>query len=145
LNVLAGYDPRDTGSADVPVDNYLVELEHGVRGMRIGVPRNFFFDRVDPEVEKLVRDAISTLQAEGAEIVDVKIPRAEMIMPVEFGLCMPEASAYHREIIKLRAELYQPDVRTLLEAGMLLPAVDYIAAQTENFDSKGMANNVSRP
>jgi aspartyl-tRNA(Asn)/glutamyl-tRNA(Gln) amidotransferase subunit A len=131
LNVLAGYDSRDPGSADVPVDDYLVELEHGVQGLRIGVPSNFFFDRVDPEVEQLVRHAISTLQVEGAEIVDVKIPMAEMISPVEFGLCMPEASAYHRDTIHSRAELYQPDVRTFLEAGMLLPAVDYIAAQRQ--------------
>jgi len=131
LNVLAGYDSRDPGSADVPVDDYLVELERGVQGLRIGVPSNFFFDRVDPEVEQLVRHAISTLQVEGAEIVDVKIPMAEMISPVEFGLCMPEASAYHRDTIHSRAELYQPDVRTFLEAGMLLPAVDYIAAQRQ--------------
>ena len=55
LNVLAGYDPRDPGSVDVPVEDYLVELEHGVRGIRLGVPRNFFFDHIDPEVEKMVR------------------------------------------------------------------------------------------
>ncbi|NBP39266.1 MAG: amidase [Betaproteobacteria bacterium] len=131
LNVLAGYDPRDPGSADVPAKDYLAELEHGVRGIRLGVPRNFFFDHVDPEVEKMVREVISTLETEGAEIIEVDIPMADMISPVEFGLCMPEASAYHRDMIRTRADLYEPDVRTFLEAGMLLPAVDYIAAQRQ--------------
>jgi aspartyl-tRNA(Asn)/glutamyl-tRNA(Gln) amidotransferase subunit A len=51
-----------------------------------------------------------------------------MISAIEFGLCMPEASAYHRTMIRERAELYEPDVRTFLEAGMMIPAVDYIAA-----------------
>ena len=131
LGVLAGFDPRDPGSADVPVGNYLPELELGVRGLRIGVPRNFFFDHVEPEVERNVRDAIARLQAEGATLVDVEVPMADMIEAVEFGLCLPEASAYHRAMINERAELYEPDVRTFLEAGLLVPAVDYIAAQRQ--------------
>jgi aspartyl-tRNA(Asn)/glutamyl-tRNA(Gln) amidotransferase subunit A len=128
LGALAGFDARDPGSADVPVGDYLTELEHGVKGLRIGVPRNFFFEHVEPEVEAAVRGALATLQKEGAELVDVEIPMADMISAIEFGLCMPEASAYHRTTIRERADLYEPDVRTFLEAGMMIPAVDYIAA-----------------
>ena len=128
LGALAGFDARDPGSADVPVGDYTAELESGVRGMRIGVPVNYFFEHVEPEVERNTRAAIELLRAEGAEIVDVEIPMADLIASVEFGLCMPEASAYHRTMIRERADLYEPDVRTFLEAGMLVPAVDYIAA-----------------
>jgi aspartyl-tRNA(Asn)/glutamyl-tRNA(Gln) amidotransferase subunit A len=128
LGALAGFDARDPGSADVPVGDYLIELEHGVKGLRIGVPRNFFFEHVETEVEAGVRAALATLQKEGAELVEVEIPMADMISAIEFGLCMPEASAYHRTMIRERAELYEPDVRTFLEAGMMIPAVDYIAA-----------------
>jgi aspartyl-tRNA(Asn)/glutamyl-tRNA(Gln) amidotransferase subunit A len=128
LGALAGFDARDPGSADVPVGDYLTELEHGVKGLRIGVPRNFFFEHVETEVEAGVRAALATLQKEGAELVEVEIPMADMISAIEFGLCMPEASAYHRTMIRERAELYEPDVRTFLEAGMMIPAVDYIAA-----------------
>jgi aspartyl-tRNA(Asn)/glutamyl-tRNA(Gln) amidotransferase subunit A len=92
------------------------------------VPTNFFFEHVEPEVERNTREAIARLKAEGAELVDVEIPMPELIASVEFGLCMPEASAYHRTMIRERAELYEPDVRTFLEAGLLVPAVDYIAA-----------------
>lgn len=128
LGVLAGYDPRDPGSADVPLGDYVAELELGVRGLRIGVPSNVFFDHVEPEVEHNVRDAIERLRAEGAELVEVDIPMAELISPIEFGLCMPEASAYHQTMIRERPELYEEDVRTFLEAGLLVPAVDYINA-----------------
>jgi aspartyl-tRNA(Asn)/glutamyl-tRNA(Gln) amidotransferase subunit A len=128
LGALAGFDARDPGSADVPVGDYLTELEHGVKGLRIGVPRNYFFEHVETEVEAGVRAALATLQKEGAELVEVEIPMADMISAIEFGLCMPEASAYHRTMIRERAELYEPDVRTFLEAGMMIPAVDYIAA-----------------
>jgi aspartyl-tRNA(Asn)/glutamyl-tRNA(Gln) amidotransferase subunit A len=128
LGALAGFDARDPGSADVPVGDYLNALESGVKGLRIGVPTNFFFDHVEPEVERNTRDAIDRLKADGAEIVDVEIPMADLIASVEFGLCMPEASAYHRTMIRERANLYEPDVRTFLEAGMMIPAVDYIAA-----------------
>lgn len=128
LGALAGYDPRDPGSADVPVADYTAELELGVKGLRIGVPTNHFFDRLQPEVEANVRAALALLEREGAELVDVTIPMTELIGAVEFGLCMPEASAYHRTMIRERADLYEPDVRTFVEAGMLVPAVDYIAA-----------------
>jgi aspartyl-tRNA(Asn)/glutamyl-tRNA(Gln) amidotransferase subunit A len=128
LAALAGYDPRDPGSADVPVGDYLAELEQGVRGLRIGVPRNYFFDHVDPDVERNVRDAIARLKADGAEIVEVEIPMADRIMAVEFGLCMPEASAYHHKMLRERRDLYEEDVRTFLETGEMIPATDYIAA-----------------
>ena len=128
LGALAGHDPRDPGSADVPVADYTAELELGVKGLRIGVPRNFFFEHVEPEVAANVRAALALLEREGAELVEVTIPMADMISPIEFGLCMPEASAYHRTMLRERAHLYEPDVRTFLEAGLLIPAVDYIAA-----------------
>ena len=128
LGALAGYDPRDPGSADVPTGDYLSELEQGVKGLRIGVPRNYFFDNVDAELARDVRAAIGRLAREGAVLVDVDIPMAGKIMPVEFGLCMPEASAYHQHALRTRRELYQEDVRALLETGEMIPAVDYIAA-----------------
>ena len=128
LAALAGFDARDPGSVDRPADDYLAELESGVRGLRIGVPTNFFFDHVEPEVADNVRAAIAELAHQGAELVAVETPMADLMSAVEFGLCMPEASAYHRTMIRERADLYEPDVRTFLEAGLMVPAVDYIAA-----------------
>lgn len=128
LGAVAGYDPRDNGSADVPVADYLAELEHGVRGLRIGVPKNYYFDLLDPEVEKAAREAIAQLGREGATLVEVDIPMADKIMAVEFGILLPEASAYHQKMLRERGDLYQPDARALLEMGEFIPATDYIAA-----------------
>lgn len=128
LKWLAGYDPRDPGSADEPLGDYLSGLNGGVKGLRIGVPKNYFFDLVDGEVEAAVRAAIDELTSQGAVVREVEIPYAAQIMAVEFGLCLPEASAYHRDMLRERADLYEPDVLTFLEAGELIPATDYITA-----------------
>jgi aspartyl-tRNA(Asn)/glutamyl-tRNA(Gln) amidotransferase subunit A len=96
--------------------------------LRIGVPRNFFFEHVEPEVEANVRAAIDFLAKEGAEIVEVTIPWPTSSRRSNSGCACPRRSAYHRAMIRERAELYEPDVRTFLEAGMMIPAVDYIAA-----------------
>lgn len=128
LGVLAGYDPRDPGSADMPVPDYLDGIDGGVKGMRLGVPRNFFFDHVDPEVERLVREAIAELERQGAVLREVELPLAEHYMAVEFGLCMPEASAYHQLMLRDRGDKYNEDVRTALEVGEMISATDYIKA-----------------
>ncbi|HZD26013.1 MAG TPA: amidase family protein, partial [Alphaproteobacteria bacterium] len=128
LQALAGFDPRDPGSANEPVGDYLSGLDSGIRGLRIGVPKNYFFEHVDPEVEAAVRGALEVLQKAGAVLREVEIPLAAQIMSVEFGLCLPEASAYHRDALRERADLYEEDVRLFLEAGELVPATDYITA-----------------
>jgi aspartyl-tRNA(Asn)/glutamyl-tRNA(Gln) amidotransferase subunit A len=128
LNALAGYDPRDPGSVDIPAEDYTAALGKGVKGMRIGVPSSFFFDMVDPEVEGPVRAAIAALAAEGAILSAVDIPYPEQIMAVEFGICFPEASEYHRKMLRESPDLYQPDVRASLEAGEMVPAARYIRA-----------------
>ena len=129
LQALAGYDSRDAGSADEPVADYLSGLESDIKGLRIGVPKNYFFDQVDSEVEEAVRLAIQLMANAGATLHEVEIPHAAQIMAVEFGLIMPEASAYHRDNLRKHPNYYEEDVRTLLEAGELVLATDYITAQ----------------
>jgi aspartyl-tRNA(Asn)/glutamyl-tRNA(Gln) amidotransferase subunit A len=128
LNAIAGYDPRDPGSVDIPTEDYAAALGKDVKGLRIGVPKSYFFDLIDPEVEGLVRSAIATLEAEGAILSEVDIPYADQMMAVEFAICFPEASEYHRRMLRETPGLYQPDVRASLEAGEMVPATRYIQA-----------------
>jgi len=128
LQCLAGHDPRDPGSADEPVGDYLSGLDNGVKGLRIGVPTNYFFDQIHPDVDNAVRLAIEKLQSLGATITEIEIPFSEQIMAVEFGLCMPEASIYHRDMLRERADMFTDEVRQYLEAGEFVPATDYINA-----------------
>ncbi len=128
LNALQGYDPRDPGSVDVPKEDFTAALGKDVKGMRIGVPKNYYFDRVEPGVDSAVRSAIARLEAEGAILSEVTIPYADQIMAMEFAICLPEASAYHRTMLRESAHLYEEDVRTFLEAGEFVPATTYIQA-----------------
>ncbi|MGW5869115.1 amidase [Streptomyces sp. NPDC055239] len=127
LAATAGHDPRDPASVPGPTTDY---LETGdLRGLKVGVPRNHYFDRVTPEVEEAVRSAIGRLAELGAELVDVDIPMARYIQATQWGLMVPEATAYHERTLRTTADLYAPDVRILLEAGELTSAGDYLRAQ----------------
>lgn len=103
--------------------------EGDLAGLRVGVPRTYYFERVNPEVEEGVRRAIGQLQELGAEIVEVEIPFTRYILPTLWGLMVPEASAYHERTLRSVPDLYAPDVRVLLEAGELVSAGDYLRAQ----------------
>ncbi|MEU1823183.1 amidase [Streptomyces abikoensis] len=101
----------------------------GVAGVRVGVPRNHYFERVTPEVAEAVRAATARLADLGARLVDVEIPMADHIQGTQWGLMVPEASSVHEETLRTSPELYTPDVRLLLEAGEHVLAGDYLRAQ----------------
>jgi aspartyl-tRNA(Asn)/glutamyl-tRNA(Gln) amidotransferase subunit A len=126
LGAVAGFDPRDPATTDVAVPDYTDGIEAGVSGLTLGVPTNHFFDDVDPQVEKLVREAVTVLEANGATVREVEIPYAKQMMAVVYGLIVPEAAAYHQGMLRARGELYQDDVRVLLEAGELMLATQYL-------------------
>jgi aspartyl-tRNA(Asn)/glutamyl-tRNA(Gln) amidotransferase subunit A len=95
LNAIAGHDPRDSTSWDAPVPDYVTELQgvDGLSGTRVGVPREYFIDGMQAEVEAAVRQAITTLADLGAEIVEISLPHTEYALPVYYLLAPAEASA----------------------------------------------------
>jgi aspartyl-tRNA(Asn)/glutamyl-tRNA(Gln) amidotransferase subunit A len=127
LAATAGYDPRDPASVSGPPLD--VTGSKDLKGLRVGIPRNHFFDRVSPEVEEAVRRAIERLTELGAKLVEVEIPMARYIQAIQWGLMVPEATAYHERSLRAVPDLYTPDVRALLEAGELTSAGDYLRAQ----------------
>lgn len=128
LAAVAGYDRLDPATVDVPVPDYLAGLRAGVAGLTLGVPTNWFYDPVHPEVESAVRTAVGVLEELGARLREVSLPLPEVYMAVEYGLLLPEASAYHAQALRHSGESYGDDVRPLLEAGELVLATDYIRA-----------------
>ncbi len=93
LNAMAGHDPKDSTSIDAPVPDYTAELDGGVKGMKIGIPKEYFIEGIDSEVEKSVKEAIKTLKKEGAEIVDVTLPHTEYAVSVYYLVATAEASS----------------------------------------------------
>ncbi|MEU8777631.1 amidase [Streptomyces sp. NPDC048606] len=129
LTVLAGHDPRDPDSLPLPAVDHRPTDDEDLTGLRVGVPDNHYFDHVDPQVESAVRRAVARLADLGAELVGVEIPMARYIRATQWGLMVPEATAYHERTLRAVPELYAPDVRILLEAGELLPAGDHLRAR----------------
>jgi aspartyl-tRNA(Asn)/glutamyl-tRNA(Gln) amidotransferase subunit A len=129
LNCLAGHDPRDPTTVNVPVPDYTAGLRDGLGGLRLGVPTNYFFQDCDPEVESTVRAAARTLSEQGAELREVTIPDLELAPAAEFAIVLPEASSYHQPMLRRQADDYGGDVRTFLEAGELYLATHYLKAQ----------------
>ena len=93
LQAMAGHDPRDSTSVDVPVPDYAAALSGEVRGMRLGVPREYFVAGMEPRVEEAVRAAISTLEGMGAEIMEVSLPSTDAGLATYYIIAPAEASA----------------------------------------------------
>ena len=93
LRALAGHDPRDSTSVDEPVPDYAAALSGEVRGMRLGVPREYFVAGMEPGVETAVRAAIGILEGLGAEIVEVSLPSTDAGLATYYIIAPAEASA----------------------------------------------------
>jgi len=93
MNTLAGFDDRDTTSANVPAENYSMFLNKDVRGMKIGLPVEYFAEGLDPMVEKPIRDTIALLKNAGAHIVDVSLPHTEYAIAAYYIVATAEASS----------------------------------------------------
>src|SRR5215475_6395655 len=93
LRTIAGRDPMDSTSADVPVPNYVAELEKPVRGMKIGVAKEYFGEGLDEEVRAAVEGAIEKLKALGCEVVSVSLPHTTYAIPTYYIIATAEASS----------------------------------------------------
>lgn len=93
LQVIAGFDPKDSTSLHLPVPHYSKTLGDSIKGKRIGIPKEYFIDGLDPEVEKRVQDGIDELQKLGASIVEVSLPHTEYALPCYYIIAPAEASA----------------------------------------------------
>lgn len=129
LGAIAGHDPRDPSSANVAIPDYTAGLEAGVRGLRVGVPREYFFERSTEEVERMVREAIGVLEQLGATIEEVSVPHIEVAAAAGMTIISVEAAEIHARWLRTRPEDYGADVRPRLQMGALFRGIDYARAQ----------------
>jgi aspartyl-tRNA(Asn)/glutamyl-tRNA(Gln) amidotransferase subunit A len=128
LNAIAGRDSKDPTSSRKPIVDYVPKEGCSIHGLRVGVPENFHFERLDPDVETAVRGAIARAEALGASVRPVTLPDVGALNAVARMVLLAEASAVASPAAE-RRELFGPDVLALLDQGRLVPAVDYINAQ----------------
>ncbi|MEE9273823.1 MAG: Asp-tRNA(Asn)/Glu-tRNA(Gln) amidotransferase subunit GatA [bacterium] len=93
LGAISGHDPLDSTSSEAPVPDYTESLGAGVKGMRIGIPKEYFIEGMDPEVEDAVREAVGVMEGLGAEIQEVSLPHTEYALPVYYIIAPAEASS----------------------------------------------------
>ena len=115
LRTIAGRDPMDSTSADLPVPDYVAELENTVRGMKIGVAKEYFGEGLNSEVRKSVEDAIQRIAGLGCEIVPVSLPHTEYAIPTYYVIATAEASANLARFDGVRYGHRAQGVRTLSE------------------------------
>ena len=128
LQAIAGFDPRDETSSQVPVGDYLPSPGCSVRDTRIGLPQNFYFDRLDPEVDAAVRAMAAKAESLGARVIPVRVPDIAALNTVGRVILLAEASALMEKYLAKRDQ-FGADVLALLDQGRLVPATDYINAQ----------------
>jgi aspartyl-tRNA(Asn)/glutamyl-tRNA(Gln) amidotransferase subunit A len=128
LQVIADPDPKDVTAAHQPVSDYTKTINGGVKGLRIGVPTNYFFDGVNPMSVKAVRAAIAKLEGLGAHVVEVQVPHAELSSGALWIIAMADGAAFHEKRLKETPELFDPVVLERLQAAKFYPATDYVKA-----------------
>jgi aspartyl-tRNA(Asn)/glutamyl-tRNA(Gln) amidotransferase subunit A len=131
LRAVAGHDPKDPASADVPIPDYRAALGASVKGLRIGVPRSWLDDAegTDADVRAAFDEALRVLKDLGVQVVEVDgAPFAEARW-ANTTILVAEAYAYHEDDVKARAQDYGSAVLNRVREGALLSAADYIQAQ----------------
>jgi aspartyl-tRNA(Asn)/glutamyl-tRNA(Gln) amidotransferase subunit A len=127
LQILAGYDPLDPSTVPVPVPDFSAALGRGLRGLRMGVPSNYYFDLLDAEVEATVRQAIAALEELGVEAREVKLPRMQYTGVLRIA-GMVDSLVTHEPYLATHRQAYGPTVLYRTLAGQFVLGRDYAKA-----------------
>ncbi|TMF62551.1 MAG: Asp-tRNA(Asn)/Glu-tRNA(Gln) amidotransferase subunit GatA [Chloroflexi bacterium] len=119
LQAIAGHDPSDSTSSLRPVPDYLATLTDGVKGMRLGVPKEYFVAGMEPAVEQSIRDAIRLLEQQGASIEEVSLPHSDVALPAYYIIAPAEASSNLARYDGTRYGFQAGGGRNLIEEYML--------------------------
>ena len=116
LGVIAGHDPMDSTSADVPVPDYTKALKKkDLKKLKVGIPAEFFAEGLDPEVEQAVRAAIEELKSLGGEIKEIQLPRTDAAVAVYYVIATAEASSNLARFDGVKFGLRSKDTKDLLD------------------------------
>jgi aspartyl-tRNA(Asn)/glutamyl-tRNA(Gln) amidotransferase subunit A len=126
LQAIAGYDPEDITSAGISVEDYFSSRKEGARSLRIGIPRTYYYEDLDPEVSSGIEHAIR-----GIETLVATIKEVNLNVPTDRTLQAAESYAYHAERVATQPELYQPETLRRIRTGEKVSASEYIQKRRE--------------
>lgn len=128
LQAVAGADGRDALASRRPVPDHAAALRRGVEGLRLGIPRSYFFDVATAEVRAAVERCLAALEGAGARLVEVDVPDAPAMSELSRAVVYSEATALHAPWLRTRGGRYTPQVRLRASTGLGIPAPVYLAA-----------------
>jgi len=126
LQAIAGYDPADITSVDVPIEDYMSAVKEDAKSLRVGVPRGYFFDELDPEIASAMEHALRGIETLVAQLMEVRLE-----VPTDRTLQAAESYAYHAEDIARSPELYQAETLRRIRTGGKVSAPEYILRRRE--------------
>jgi len=129
MNAVAGYDPNDPTSLNLPRTDFSKAFTGDTKGLHIGVVKEFFEAPMQSQVRETVSRAIHELEGLGAVVFEVSWPIYRYAMAIASIIQMAEATAYHSHMIKENGAKIYPPARLRLEAGVFISATDYVQAQ----------------
>ncbi|MDZ7316284.1 MAG: Asp-tRNA(Asn)/Glu-tRNA(Gln) amidotransferase subunit GatA [candidate division KSB1 bacterium] len=128
LSIIAGHDPRDSTSVDVPVDDYLSYLDRGVDKLKIGLPKEYFGPGVEQEIINAIERQVDLLKSGGAEIVEVSLPHTEYAVAAYYLIASAEASSNLARYDGARYGFRHPEAKTMQEM--------YIKSRSDGFGAE---------
>jgi len=132
LQVMAGYDPADPTTVDLPVPDYVQAVDAAparLDGLRIGIPRRPFYDGLAEGWDRVIGDAVDVFAALGAALDEVDLPHTDDLNHVGSLILFAEAAAFHADAYRRDPDSFGPSLRALIESGANLSAVHFIQAQ----------------
>lgn len=128
LHVIAGADPRDAASSSVSVADYEAQLTGDIAGLRVAVATNYFHEDATPEVRACMERSLQVLVDQGAHIVEVAVPDPGRLYQLGNLISQVEAAAIHGDMARKAGDAYPLVLKTRMESGFHVPAVDYVNA-----------------
>ncbi|MCP4328271.1 MAG: Asp-tRNA(Asn)/Glu-tRNA(Gln) amidotransferase subunit GatA [Alphaproteobacteria bacterium] len=129
LEILSGFDPRDSGSVDVANEDSIGTPRADVAGLKVGVPRRFFYERADPEILDATDRALATLEKAGATCIEIELPAMDHARTVSLTIQLSEALSYHSRYLETGRDAYGEDLLAGLAAGQFILAEHYVRAR----------------
>jgi len=128
LRTISGADPRDQATEHQPVPDWLDGIERGAAGLRVGVPEEFFWDDLDPDVAFAARKALADLEAAGAALIESSFPHTARYAAAFAPVMFAEAAAYHAPNLPSRRDEYSVQVGRILDLGHRVSGIQYVEA-----------------
>ncbi len=130
MGIIAGADPKDLTASAMPVDDYeTATIDAEIKGLRIAVPSNYYYDGATDDVRALMNASLKTFESLGAEIVTVEVPDHEKLADLAIALRGPEGAVLHQAWMRDRPDDYGAQVKARLEPGLAISGTEYVMSQ----------------